>query len=205
VVLPEGIGDLATNRPPSDVVLMAPKASLAVRADLHPAIQYLLLNAAVQIHSGPGIFQKAGQFPAAESIDIPLTAEAQRFYKSGRPFLQDYLPFWIATLTGRLLVVLIPLAALLYPLFKLLPLMYGWIMRSKILPLYNEMRLIEHEIEDQDGGHDADTMIAKLDRLDQRASRLKLPTGYASMLYMLRAHIDLVRERLAIGPNRKAL
>jgi len=204
VVLPEGIGDLATNRPPSDVVLMAPKASLAVRADLHPAIQYLLLNAAVQIHSGPGIFQKAGQFPAAESIDIPLTAEAQRFYKSGRPFLQDYLPFWIATLTGRLLVVLIPLAALLYPLFKLLPLMYGWIMRSKILPLYNEMRLIEHEIEDQDGGHDADTMIAKLDRLDQRASRLKLPTGYASMLYMLRAHIDLVRERLAIGPDRKA-
>jgi len=204
VVLPEGIGDLATNRPPSDVVLMAPKASLAVRADLHPAIQYLLLNAAVQIHSGPGIFQKAGQFPAAESIDIPLTAEAQRVYKSGRPFLQDYLPFWIATLTGRLLVVLIPLAALLYPLFKLLPLMYGWIMRSKILPLYNEMRLIEHEIEDQDGGHDADTMIAKLDRLDQRASRLKLPTGYASMLYMLRAHIDLVRERLAIGPDRKA-
>jgi len=204
VVLPEGIGDLATNRPPSDVVLMAPKASLAVRADLHPAIQYLLLNAAVQIHSGPGIFQTAGQFPAAESIDIPLTAEAQRFYKSGRPFLQDYLPFWIATLTGRLLVVLIPLAALLYPLFKLLPLMYGWIMRSKILPLYNEMRLIEHEIENQDGGHDADAMIAKLDRLDQRASRLKLPTGYASMLYMLRAHIDLVRERLAVGPDRNA-
>jgi TRAP-type uncharacterized transport system substrate-binding protein len=203
VVLPEGIGDLATNRPPSDVVLMAPKASLAVRADLHPAIQYLLLNAAVQIHSGPGIFQKAGQFPAAESIDILLSAEAQRFYKSGRPFLQDYLPFWIATLTGRLLVVLIPLAALLYPLFKLLPLMYGWIMRSKIIPLYNMMRSIEREIEDQGGGHDADAMIAKLDQLDQRASRLKLPTAYASMAYLLRAHIDLVRERLAISPGRK--
>ena len=203
VVLPEGIGDLATNRPPADVVLMAPKGSLAVRADLHPAIQYLLLTAAAQIHSGPGLFQKAGQFPAAESIDIPLSAEARRFYKSGRPFLQDYLPFWIATLTGRLLVVLIPLAALLYPLFKLLPLMYGWIMRSKIIPLYNEMRSIEREIADQGGGHDADAMIAKLDQLDQRASRLRLPPSYASLLYMLRTHIDLVRQRLAISPDPK--
>jgi TRAP-type uncharacterized transport system substrate-binding protein len=112
VMLPAGIGDLATNRPPADVLLVAPKASLAVRADLHSAIQYLLLDAAAQIHSGPGIFQTAGQFPTAESIDIPLSAEAQRFYKSGRPFLQDYLPFWIATLTGRLLVVLVPLAVL---------------------------------------------------------------------------------------------
>jgi TRAP-type uncharacterized transport system substrate-binding protein len=203
VVLPEGIGDLATNRPPSDVVLLASKASLAVRADLHPAIQYLLLNAAVQVHSGPGIFQKAGQFPAAESIELPLSAEAERFYKSGRPFLQEHLPFWIAELTGRLLVVFIPLAALLYPLFKLLPLLYRWIMRSKIIPLYNEMRSIEREIEDQGEGHDADAMIAKLDQLDQRASRLKLPTDYASLAYTLRAHIGLVRERLAIGPDRK--
>jgi hypothetical protein len=46
-------------------------------------------------------------------------------------------------------------------------------------------------------------MIAKLDQLDQRASRLKLPTAYASLAYMLRAHIDLVRERLAISPDRK--
>jgi TRAP-type uncharacterized transport system substrate-binding protein len=63
LVLPAGVIDLLTNRPPNDVVLLAPKASLAVRADLHPALQYLLLNAAVQIHSQPGIFQKAAQFP----------------------------------------------------------------------------------------------------------------------------------------------
>jgi hypothetical protein len=203
LVLPAGIGDLATNRPPSDVLLVAPKASLAVRADLHPAIQYLLLDAAAQVHSGPGIFQKAGQFPAAESIDLPLSEEAQRFYKTGRPFLQDYLPFWIATLTGRLLVVLIPLAAVLYPLFKLLPLMYGWIMRSKMTRLYNEMRSIERDMEAQGQRHDAGAMIAKLDQLDQRANHLKLPTAYASMLYVLRAHIGLVRERLAIGPDGK--
>ena len=102
LVLPAGVIDLLNNRPPTDVVMLAPKGSLAVRADLHPAIQHLLLSAAVQIHSPPGIFQKAGQFPAAESIDLPLSEEAQRFYKSGRPLLQNHLPFWLATLVERL-------------------------------------------------------------------------------------------------------
>ena len=49
VVLPTGVADLAANRPPADTILLAPKASLAVRGELHSAIQYLLLNAAVEI------------------------------------------------------------------------------------------------------------------------------------------------------------
>jgi TRAP-type uncharacterized transport system substrate-binding protein len=203
LVLPAGVGDLSMNRPPADVVLLAAKASLAVRADLHPAIQHLLLSAAVQIHSQPGIFQKAGQFPAAESIDLPLSDEAQRFYKTGRPFLQEHLPFWIATLVERVLVVFVPLAALLLPMSKFLPQTYDWFMRSKIMRLYEEMRLIESEMEAQGHGHDASFINAKLDQLDQRANRLSLPTTYASMLYGLRSHIDLIRGRLARSPDRK--
>ena len=203
VVLQEGVGDLATNRPPSDVVLVAPKASLAVRADLHPAIQYLLLAAAVEIHSGPGLFRKAGQFPAAELIDIPLSDAAQRFYKSGQPFLHNYLPFWIAELVARVLVVFVPLALVLYPFFKLLPRAYDWIMRSKIMPLYDELRSIEREMEAQGSGHAADAIVARLDQLDQRANRLRLPTAYASAVYTLRSYIDLVRQRLAMSADRK--
>lgn len=200
LVLPAGVVDLSTNRPPADVVLLAPKASLAVRADLHPALQYLLLDAAVQIHSQPGVFQKAGQFPAAESIDLPLSGEAQRFYKSGRPFLQGYLPFWIATLVEKTLVVLIPLAALLYPVFKLLPQMYDWMMQLRITRLYDEIRSIESDMEAQGPQFDANALNAKLDQIDQRANHLQLPTVYASNLYTLRSHIDLVRTRLAKIP-----
>jgi TRAP-type uncharacterized transport system substrate-binding protein len=196
LVLPAGIVDLLMNRPPTDIVLLAPKASLAVRADLHPAIQHLLLSAAIQIHSQPGIFQKAGQFPAAESIDIPLSEEAQRFYKSGRPFLQEHLPFWIATLVERVLVVFVPLAVLLYPMFKFLPQMYDRFLRMKIMRMYDEMKLIEAEMEVQGQGHDANEINAKLDQLDQRASRLRLPTAYASTLYTLRSHIVLIRNRV---------
>src|SRR5271169_1742234 len=165
LVRPAGVGDLAMNRPPTDVVLLATKASLAVRADLHPAIQHLLLSAAMQIHSQPGIFQKAGQFPAAESIDIPLSGEAQRFYKSGRPFLQEHLPFWIATLVERVLVVFVPLAVLLYPMVKFLPQMYDRFLRMKITRMYDEMKLIETEMEAQGQGRDANEINAKLDQL----------------------------------------
>jgi hypothetical protein len=197
LVLPAGVIDLLTNRPPSDVVLLAPKASLAVRADLHPALQYLLLNAAVQIHSQPGIFQKAGQFPAAESIDIPLSEEALRFYKTGRPFLQGYLPFWVATLVEKVLVVLLPLAALLFPVFKFLPQTYDWIMQLRIRRLYDEIRSIESEMEAQGTEIDRSALSTKLDLIDQRANHLQLPSVYASSLYTLRGHIDLVRTRLA--------
>ena len=201
LVLPAGVVDLSTDRPPEDVVLLAPKASLAVRADLHSALQYLLLDAAVQIHSQPGIFQKAGQFPAAESIDLPLSDEAQRFYKRGLPFLQKYLPFWVATLVERMLVVLLPLAAVLYPVFRFLPQIYDWAMQSKIRKLYDEMRAIESEME-ANAGKNVDAIDAKLEELGQRANRLSLPTAYASMLYTLRSHINLVRGRLVSGVQK---
>jgi len=197
VVLPAGVADLAANRPPADVVMLSPKASLAVRGDLHSAIQYLLLNAAVEIHSPPGIFQKAGQFPAAESIDLPLSDEAQRFYKSGRPVLQEHLPFWLAALVERFLVVFIPALVLLYPALKLLPQAYDWLMQSKILRLYNEMRLIERDL--VSGNEPPDALNAKLDRVYQSASELQLPTKYASTQYTLRGHLDLVRSRLSGG------
>jgi hypothetical protein len=80
LVLPAGVANMAENRPPTDVLLLAPKASLVVRDDLHPSIQYLLLKAASQIHSDPGLFRTAGQFPAPESIELPLSTDARQFY-----------------------------------------------------------------------------------------------------------------------------
>jgi TRAP transporter TAXI family solute receptor len=197
VLVPAGMGDLAKNRPASDVTLFAPKASLVVRKDLSSAIQFLLLTAAVQIHSGPGVFQRAGQFPAGESSDVPMSGDALQFYKSGRPFLQNYLPFWMASLVGRLLILLIPILGVLYPMMRFLPALYGWIMRSKISRLYGELRFLEDQMQAGSPGNDKSKIVAELDRLEEQANHLKVSTGYASMLYMLRNHIALVRERLA--------
>jgi hypothetical protein len=128
--------------------------------------------------------------------------EAQRFYKSGRPFLEEHLPFWIATLVEKVLVVFVPLAILLYPVFKLLPKAYDWLMQSRILRLYDEMRSIENEIESTGSDRNRDAINEKLDQLHQRANQLRLPTTYASALYTLRSHLDIVRARLSAGPDR---
>ena len=195
VVVPRGAANLAKDLPPADVALVATKASLVVRADLHPAIQYLLLNAAVKIHGGPSVFRHANEFPAPEPIDAPLSSEALRFYKSGMPILNEYFPFWMAALIGKLIILLIPILGILYPMTRLLPRIYDWMMRSKILRMYGELRLLEDEMTIGHGaGRDTRAMVAQLDRLEQQANHLKVPVAYASMLYMLRNHIDLVRE-----------
>ena len=56
--VPRGIFDISADLPPSDVVLLASKSILAVRANLHPALQYLLLAAATEIHSKAEFFKK---------------------------------------------------------------------------------------------------------------------------------------------------
>ena len=195
LTLPAGVGNMATNRPPSDVNLIAPKTSLIVRRDLHPAIQYLLLEAASEVHSPPGIFQQSGQFPAAETFDLPLSKQARQFYKSGTPLLQRYLPFWLAVLAMRLLVLLIPLVGVAYPLLRLAPAIYGWSMRHRIFRLYGELKFIDIEFE-AGGTVDVSDLIARLERLEERADRLRVPNAFAHLLYHLRNHIDLVRARL---------
>jgi TRAP-type uncharacterized transport system substrate-binding protein len=195
LLLPRGVANMVENRPAADVTLVATKASLVVRKDLHPAIQYLLLDAATQIHGGPGIFQKAAQFPAAESIDLPLSEHARRFYTSGRPFLQRYLPFWLAAMVGQMLVLLIPVVGVLYPMLRLAPALYGWSMRRRIYRLYGELKFLEDELEKRGADATADLRL-RLDRLEQRTNHMKVPLSFRQLLYTLRLHIGLVRERL---------
>ncbi len=196
VVLPAGVGDMAKNRPPTDVVLLAPKASLVVRKDLHPAIQYLLLEAAREIHSGPGMFRKAGQFPAAESIDLPLSPHALQYYKTGAPFLQRHLPFGLAVLAQQGLVLLIPVLGVLYPLLKFLPALYAWGMRRRVFRLYGELKFLEDDLLSRKAHEDVADLTARLDRLEDRASHFRLPVSFRPLLYALRLHINLVRQRL---------
>jgi hypothetical protein len=200
-VLPAGVADLARNIPPTDVVLVAPKASLAVRRDLHPALQFLLLEAATEIHSTPGIFHLAGEFPALEAIDLPLAEEAHQFHKRGPPFLQRHLPFWLAVLTERLAIALIPLVGVLFPLLRGLPAVRAWYVERRISLFYGELKLLEVEMEGPGALASGSVLIKKLDALEARVSHLRVPEGFAALVYALRHHIRLVRERLERPPE----
>jgi hypothetical protein len=196
VVVPRGLRDLAADRPPVDVVLVAPKASLVVRKDLHPAIQFLLLRAARQIHAAPGVFQQASEFPADEAVGLPLSDAARRFYKQDLPFLYNYLPYWIADLIGKLVFLLIPILGVLYPMMRLLPKVYDWTIRHRIRRLYGELRHLDDQLKAVGGKDGVSAVIAALERLEEHANGLKVPVAYANQLYDLRQHIGVVRASL---------
>jgi TRAP-type uncharacterized transport system substrate-binding protein len=194
LTLPTGVGNLAANRPPADVELLAPQASLLVRRDLHPAIQYLLVHAAAEIHAAPSIFTRAGEFPGWEPDDLPLADVARQFAKSGAPLLQRYLPFGLAVLVNRLLLLLIPVVGIAYPLLGWAPRLYAWRKSSRIYSLYGELKVIEVELDSLGGSAE---LRERLEQLERRAHRLRLPVNFVNLQYQLRAHIALVRRRMS--------
>jgi TRAP transporter TAXI family solute receptor len=196
LVLPQGVADLVRDYPPHDVTVLAPTANLIVRGDLHPALQSLLLQAATEVHGRAGFFQRAGEFPAYKDRLLPLSPEAARYFKSGPPFLQRYLPFWLAVLIDRLIVLLIPIFALMIPLLKVAPAIYSWRVRSKVFRCYGELKYLEEDLKQRFDAAKLPEYRSRLDVLDEEARGLKVPLAFTDLVYTLREHVNLVRQTL---------
>src|SRR5262249_8608125 len=121
--------------------------------------------------------------------------EAARFYKSGPPLLQRYLPYWAANLVDRLLVVLIPALAVLIPAGRLLPQLYRWRVRSRIYRWYARLKEIELELAQHRSPRHIGRTRERLERIDHAVHQIATPLAYSENLYAFRQHIDLVRER----------
>lgn len=196
VTLPVGGIDLARNIPSRDVAMVAATATLVAREDAHPALVSLLMQAAAEAHREPGLFQKPNEYPKAVPVDFPLSKDADRYFKSGPPLLQRYLPFWAATLVDRTMVMLIPLLALLLPLIKVAPGIYTWRVRSRLIRYYGELKYLETEIVADYGARAPAEWKAELERLEALVRELNMPKAFMDQLYTLRSHIELVRDLL---------
>jgi hypothetical protein len=194
VVLPRGVVDLARDVPAEDIALIATTTSLLAREDIHPALVQLFAQAASRIHSGPGWIARAGSFPNAQQSEFDIAKDAARYYQSGPPLLQRYLPFWLANLVDRMWVALFSIIAVLIPLSRLVPPLYEFRVRSRIFRWYRNLRQIESDHEQ--GDKSPPDLLGALDKLESRVSGIAVPLSYADELYALRAHIELVRERL---------
>ncbi len=192
VLLPRGVVDLARDLPPQDVRLVAPTATLVARAGTHPALIQLFVQAAQQVHGSAGWFQRKGEFPSALNAERPLAKEAQRFYQSGVPLLQRYLPFWFANLIDRMWPVLVTIVAVLLPLSRMLPPVYEFRIRSRVFRWYEQLRDVEAAV----GTKAASALLDELDALESRVGLVNVPLSYTDELYALRSHIGLVRSRL---------
>lgn len=196
IVLPKGGIDLKLNIPPRDVHLVATTANLVTREDLHPAIAGLLAAAATEIHGAPGLFQRAHDFPSVREVAFPMNHDAARYYKSGPPFLQRYLPFWAANFVDRMIVLLVPIIALAIPMIRLLPTLYNWRIRSRIYRQYGELKFLENEVIDQPSAGKAGEYLSRLGKIEERVNQMRIPLAFHEQMYTLRSHIDLVRAHI---------
>lgn len=194
--LPRGALDLALDLPPRDTTLLATTANLVVKDDFHPALGFLLVQAASEVHGRAGVLHKGGEFPAARESEFPIAEEAQRFFKNGTPFLQRYLPFWIANFIERMLVLLIPIIAVLVPLIRFLPTLIEWRTKSRLFKWYDELRQLEQEVSLQPDATQLERYMDRLDEIEQGVNNTRLSTSYSDWRYDLRGHIDMVRGRL---------
>jgi TRAP-type uncharacterized transport system substrate-binding protein len=194
VLLPRGVADLARDVPPKDMTLVATTTSLLARDDIHPALVQLFVQAASRIHSAPNWIARGGFFPNAQHSEFDLAKDAARYYQSGPPLLQRYLPFWLANLVDRMWVALFSIVAVLIPLSRLVPPLYEFRIRSRIFRWYRNLRQIEIDHANRD--KTPQELLAALEKLEARVATIAVPLSYTDEVYQLRGHIALVRERL---------
>jgi hypothetical protein len=192
-VLPRGVVDLAANIPPQDGRLVAPTTTLLTRAGTHPALLQLFALAGNEIHGSAGWFKRAREYPKLANNEVPISAEAERSIKNDKPFLQRYLPFWVANLVERMWLVMGLIIAIMLPLSRIVPPLYEFRVRSRIFRWYGQLRDIENRI---DSAGNQEALLEDLSDLDHRAGKISVPLSYANELYALRSNIQLVRKKL---------
>ena len=194
VTLYRGIVDLEADQPETDTPLIASVAQLAIAGDLHPAIQSLLLEASEDIHSGNSAFANAGAFPAPELVDMPLSNEAERYWKNGPSFLRNYFSFQVANFLERAWVFLIPLITLLIPLIRVAPPIYRWRVRRKIYVWYSNLRNLEARGREAHSDEVRNKVLNELSDLQREVGELDVPLSYTEEVFHLRSHIAFVRN-----------
>ena len=193
VDLPSGVVDLATLIPTTSVPLIATTTSLLAQTTTHPALLQLFSQAAARIHGGSGWFNKARDYPNAEQTELPMADEALRTMRSGTPFMQRYLPFWLANLIERMWLAMSAIVVLALPLSRIVPPLYTMRIRSRVYRWYSDLRAIE-SLAASDTPRTA--LLAKLDELEATVSQVQVPLSYTDELYALRQHIAWTRLQL---------
>lgn len=202
VTLKAGSIDPAQDRPRVDITLLTTTANLVIRKDLHPALAYLLLQAAHDVHKSGTLLNRPGEFPNPRATEFPLAEEAARYYRDGKPFLQRYLPYWAANALQRLLLVLVPLIAIAIPVFRVVPRLFEFKEKNRLYRRYAILLDMERDITSRKlNAEEIAAATARLDKIEHEVSHMKFSLDFSDRVYTLRQHVDYVRSQLHKGPE----
>ena len=194
VVLWRGLLDLSRDIPNSDVDMLASRNRMLVRKDLHPALQYLLLEAMREVHWPAGPFNRLGEFPAEQPNDLPLSPTAEAFYRSGPTFWQRYTSFWLSSLLNRIAFFIIPVIVTLIPLIGFAPRIYRWLHVRRIDQLHRALGSLERELAQKaDVSREAEHQ-RRIAEIETDVRSLRVARAFEVDLQRLKAHLRMVQE-----------
>jgi hypothetical protein len=197
--------------------MLTTSAALVIRDDLHPALASMLTNAVVRNpKSGfdkdgePILFHTPGQFPQGSDPEYQLSAEARQVYKTGdlpyllakaAPVVQALrLPFGIAAFAdahgAQTILLLIPALTILYPIIKIVPMLYTWTVRQRLLYWYRQLKGLEAKLDKPHTIEEVARQLDEVERIDGVVRRIRVPLHFTDQIYDLRGHIEFVRRRL---------
>jgi len=196
IVMPRGSFDLGKDIPDRDINLISPTVELIARSDLHPA----LFRSASGCGNGSARARRVdptpGEFPAPLEHEYRISSDATRYYKSGKKFLYRYMPFWMASLVNRILVIFVPLFLVLIPGMRSIPAIYRWQIRLRIYRWYRALMVLEKNMDLPAAQGQGEEWQRQLEEIERAVNKMKVPVSFAEQFYFLRTHIDFVRARL---------
>src|SRR5262245_48392807 len=194
LVLPKGVVRLDPLIPPDDVTLVGTTANVLIRDDLHPAIIQLLAQTLKEEHSGPGLFQRSGEFPSINDPEYAVSPVAIEYYRNGPSLLLRYLPIWMTTYVQRIIAFVVATLAIVFPVFGFAPRLYGWFVRQRFRQLYERLRVIESSLQARLTPAKVEALQAEL--ADIERATMTAPMRHSYLYFMLRYHLDQIRSRL---------
>lgn len=201
--IPMGLLDIADNLPAEPAQVLSPVATLVVNGEFHPALATLILQETREILREGTLLDAPGSFPAARPVDLPLSNEADYYHRNGVPMLQRFLPFWIASLVDRYVVLLIPFIAIMLPLMRSMGPLYRWRVRARVFRWYAQLRRIDRLIQSQAIHQVRARELERLHQLENDLTQVDVPLSYAHELYTLHLHVRYMITRLASMPDEK--
>ena len=199
----EGMLDLGHNVPDRDIATLGPVATLVAGENFHPSLTPLILEAARTVLKNGSLLDPAGSYPTRPPLSLPILDEAEYYYAKGLPILQRYLPFRIASLADRYIILAIPLVILLFPLFKAIGPIYQWRIRARIYRWYKHLREIDQQLYKGKLDGDISAEIERLEKLEDELAKVEVPLSYSNELYELHMHLRYMIERLHAVQRRR--
>jgi hypothetical protein len=98
--------------------------------------------------------------------------------------------------------VLLPTLLVVIPLLRYLPALYHWRIKSRIDRRYRQLMALERSSLGDLSAEQRALFIDRLAQIEKSVIALRMPGSHAEALYVLREHMQFVRENLA-RPSRK--